>query len=64
MRIKRITVGKGLTINLGDWNSLKPSVSFEAELDDGDDPEMVREHLKQMVDEHLDAEIKQHTDEN
>ena len=62
MRISKITVGKALTINLGDWNSLKPHVEYEATLNEGDDPEEVRRELCRLVDKHLDEILQQHTD--
>lgn len=62
MRLRKITVGKALTVSLGDYNSVKPHIEYEAELDEGDDPEEVRRTLNEMVDQHLDEELVQHID--
>ncbi len=63
MKLRKITVGKKVTINLGDFNNVQPVHVIEAELDEDDDYEEVRKYLKSLVNEHLAEEIADHTDE-
>lgn len=36
MKVIKVSVSYGLTINLGDYNNIKPEVSYEAQLDKGE----------------------------
>lgn len=49
MKITEISVTFGGTLNLGDFNSAKLSVTFSALLDDGDDPDAARSLLMTMA---------------
>lgn len=63
MRIAKITVGKGLTIYLGEFSTVKPNIELEAEIHDGDDYDEVRRHLMDIIDAHLEEELNKHMDE-
>ena len=62
-RIRKITVGKGLTINLGDFSGVRPHMELEAELEDGETYEEGRQHLMRLIDAHLSEEIDKHSSE-
>ena len=62
MKLRRVILGKGLTVNLGDWNNVKPNITLEAEMEDGESYEEVRQHLINLVDQHLTEEIEKHDD--
>ncbi len=62
MKLRRVILGKGLTVNLGDWNNVKPNITLEAEIEDGESYEEVRQHLITLVDQHLTEEIEKHDD--
>ena len=49
MKITEISVTFGGTLNLGDFNSAKLSVTFSALLDDGDTPDAARSLLMTMA---------------
>ncbi len=60
-RIRKITVGKGLTINLGDFSGVRPHIELEAELEDGESYEDARAFLMERIDGHLSEEIDKHS---
>jgi hypothetical protein len=45
MKLNQIRVDVGMTINCGDFNSIRPGVSLSAELEDGDDAQTCYEEL-------------------
>ncbi len=59
--IRKITVGKGLTINLGDYSGVKPHIELEADINEGETYEEARQHLMRLIDEHLSEEIDKHS---
>ncbi len=61
MKLTKITVGKGLTINLGDYSGVKPSLELEAQLEEGDDYQECKQKLVKMVDDHLTEELEKHS---
>ena len=63
MKLRKLTVGKKATVNLGDFNNIQPVIVIEAELDEDDDYEECRQELKRLANEHLAEEIADHTDE-
>lgn len=63
MKLTKINLGKGLTANLGDWNIVKPHLTLEAELEEGDDYQTCRRRLMDMVDAHLAEELEKHSED-
>ncbi len=57
MKIKTITVGRGLTINLGDYESARLDVSIGIDLDDGDDPDEVYQMASDFIDQKLEQDM-------
>lgn len=59
--IKQITVEYTCTYNLGNYSSVKPTVTITAELSEDDDPELVildlQEQARQAVHEEIDAAL-------
>lgn len=49
MQVMRIELGRDQRINLGDYESMAPTVAITVELEPGDDPEQVRSQLRSMV---------------
>ena len=49
MKVKEITVGISQTLNVGNYEAIKPSLSLRAELEDGEDAEVARTKLSEMV---------------
>ncbi len=55
--IKQITIEYGYTFNLGNYSSVRPAVTFMAELTEGDDVEAVTKTLQDKVRTAVEAEI-------
>lgn len=56
MRIKTITAGFGVTINLGGYESARIDLAYTAELSEADDPDDVRRQLGERVQAEILAE--------
>lgn len=48
-RIKEIIVGRSVTYNIGDWESIKPTYSEVWTVEPGDDPAVIRKQAMQSV---------------
>ena len=57
MKVKSITTGKRVTLNLGDYNSIQIHHEVTVELEEGDDYDETVAGLNALVDEYVDAEI-------
>lgn len=60
MKIKTVTVGLGRTFPdpFEGYANLRPSVTFEAELEEGDDPAVIRRLLDEMAKQALDEQLQ------
>ena len=63
MKLTKITVGKGLTINLGDFSGVKPHLELEAQLEEDDNYDECRHRLMELVDAHLAEELEKHSED-
>lgn len=55
--IKQITIEYGYTFNLGNYSSVRPAVTFTAELAAGDEPKLVTEFLQEQARAAVEKEI-------
>lgn len=53
MKIKEVTIGKTITLNLGNYESAKFSATFTAEVEEGDSDEKVAEELRKKANEQV-----------
>lgn len=53
VKITVVRVGVSVSINLGNYTSIKPTVTMEAELEDGDTPERVTAALHKKCKDYL-----------
>ena len=58
MRIKTITVSRGVTINLGNYESARLDVSVAFELDETDEPDEVYQKASDFIDQKLDQDME------
>ncbi len=56
MKLRSVGVEYGRTFNLGDYNNLRITISLQADLEDGDDPELAVKGLRQMARRHAQDE--------
>ncbi len=63
MKLRDATVYKGMTVNLGNYNSHKAEIGMTVVFDDGDDPETCLTKLITLVNSRLANEINQITSE-
>lgn len=63
MNIKDISISKGMTVNLGHYNSHRVDVGMTASFDADDDIEAGMEKLTHLVNKKLADEVKQVTEE-
>lgn len=54
-----VTVTKSVTINIGDFQNIKPEYSLSVTLDEGANPNEVRAKLLATIDSWLEADIKE-----
>lgn len=59
MRITRISIGLDVTVNLGNYENLKPTAVFEAELDRDESPAAVEFQLRGKVQHALAAQLSE-----
>lgn len=57
MKITKVSVHESYTFNLGNYNNIKPAVSIEAELGEGDDVHQVCQELQALAREKVYGEI-------
>ena len=53
MRIKEVRSGKTLTLWLRKYESVKIEVGLTAEVEPGEDPQMIRDELSRQVDDQI-----------
>lgn len=58
MKVTKVTYIRGMTINLGDYESLRIDIGAEADVDVDEDFEEARGSLKKMVDSALRTEVR------
>ena len=58
MIVKTVTIGKRITVNLGDYNSIQIHHELTADLEEGDDYDEAVTGLNALVDEYVDAELE------
>lgn len=56
MQITKIVVGYGRTHSLPDYCNVKPSITIEAALSEGDDPEAAKAELQRLAQAHVEEE--------
>jgi hypothetical protein len=49
VKTKEITVGIGMKLNVGDYESIDPFISHTVEIEEGDDPDQVRANTHAAV---------------
>ena len=49
MKVKEITIGISQTINVGNYETIRPSVTLKGALESGDDIDKAREKLSEMA---------------
>ena len=57
MKIRKVSVNKGHTINMGDFNSVKFNFGAEAELDEGDNLKQSKAKIEAIVDKWNEREF-------
>ena len=57
MKLKTIAATYGRKLNLGDYNSAHAEVTLWADLEEGDDPELAANALRQMARHHVMEEM-------
>lgn len=55
MKVTTITVKRGTTVNLGDYESERLDVSLSAELEEGEDPDQVKAGIKAWLDSDIEG---------
>jgi len=58
MKITRIVISRGRTLNTGNYNSARHDVTMEAQVDEDEDWEEVNVRLSRHVRESLETEIE------
>lgn len=58
MKIKKVTVGKGYAMNLGNFNRCRVDLQYEVELDKEDDVDSVQSLMFAKLDDDLRDELK------
>jgi len=58
MKILTVTVGKRMTVNLGDYNSVQVHCELTAELEEGETTEEVGAYLAEKVDAQLIKDLE------
>lgn len=56
MKVTSVTYSLDATINIGDFENVKPSYSVTVEIEDGDDPDKVRAFAKNKVTAWMNSE--------
>ncbi len=64
MKLRDATVSKGMTVNLGQYNSHRVEIGLSATFDDDDDFEAGMTKLTALVNSYLIDEIKQVTSDS
>lgn len=64
MQIKKIVVGLGTTASIGDYENIRPSIEFTADLDGADDPVRVLMDLWRMAEEEIHLQVDDHREAN
>lgn len=49
IKVKTVTAGFSTTINIGNFENLKPEISMTAEVEDGQDPNEVQKSISKYV---------------
>ena len=62
MIVKTITIGKRVTVNLGNYNSIQVHHELTADLEEGDDYDEAVAGLNVLVDEYIDKELDKQGD--
>lgn len=62
MKIRKVRVDKGHTINMGDFNSVKFNFGAEAELDEGDNLKQSKAKIEAIVDKWNEREFDRWTE--
>lgn len=53
----RVSYNKGITVNTGDFNNVKPEITVSADVEEGTHPTVAKNKLKAIVDAWLEEEI-------